>query len=388
MNTSIQNQFILDYQTMSKERLSIKYGISYDALRKKARKLNICRPKNLWSPIGAPCKKRNWEDLYKEYLSGKSIEEISKLTNISPTTLTKNFKKNNLKIRNLNGKSGYRKYTLNEEYFETINTEDKAYFLGFIMADGCVYLNKQNCLSIQIHKNDVEVLEKFKKCLNSTSPIYNMKGKKENMVSFKLYSEKLLNDLIKLGVTERKSLTLKFPNLEQVPEELLSHFIRGYFDGDGTVTCCSKIERNVSVGFCLSYDFVKGFKKTIENLFGFQPVSYYCKNKIVELRYSGRGNVIKWFNFLYKEATIFLKRKRDRFIEIINKKYNFIINSENRNIYFQKANKNWEVSVINNKIKTKIGIFPTYEQALMARNNFFFKNLLREDSLLPYIMFF
>ncbi len=102
-------------------------------------------------------------------------------------------------------KTGYRKYNLNHDYFESIDSEAKAYFLGFIFADGCVSLSDQNfLLRIEIHKDDVEVLDGFKKHIESTSPIKN--NLKRNSINIRLYSKKLIKDLLRIGCVERKSL--------------------------------------------------------------------------------------------------------------------------------------------------------------------------------------
>jgi hypothetical protein len=222
-------------------------------------------------------------------------------------------------------KTGYRKYTLNENYFDIIDSEAKAYFLGFIFADGCVSLSNQNfLLRLEIHIDDVEIIESFKMHIQSTSPIKISKSGK--YVNIRLFSKKLVHDLIQLGCTERKSLTLKFPDIN---EKYLNHFMRGYFDGDGSL----KISKR-------KYDYPNRKRETEYKTFSFDVMSsfdfipkyqeYLCKycdlnfTKIINrenncyISYVGRNNLKRIFEFLYKDATIYLKRKYNRFIEMKN----------------------------------------------------------------------
>jgi hypothetical protein len=118
-----------------------------------------------------------------------------------------------------------------ENYFETIDAEEKAYFLGFISADGCVIERNGNCrvLSIHINKQDIDILEKFKKEINYEGEI-SMGKSRSRMCTIFCTSMKMFNDLSKYNVTPRKSRILKFPKL---PENMIHHYMRGYFDGDG-----------------------------------------------------------------------------------------------------------------------------------------------------------
>jgi hypothetical protein len=139
----------------------------------------------------------------------------------------------------LKGKSR-RKYTVDLTYFETIDSLDKAYFLGFIAADGCVRrpLHGPLALAIKVSSKDEEVLVKFLKCLKSDMPVSHVRYKTPQRGVIKeasfvnVISDKICDDLAKYNVVERKT-----GHYEPIflPDSLMPHFTRGYFDGDGTV---------------------------------------------------------------------------------------------------------------------------------------------------------
>ena len=138
-------------------------------------------------------------------------------------------------------------YSLNKYYFKEINSKEKAYWLGFLYADGCVleYKNpksgklKAMGLQISLSSKDEEHLRSFLSALDSEAPLrltFAKIGEKKYSVSkVTLCCTDLCRDLIRVGCFPRKTLTLEFPDFEKVPVEFLNSFIAGYFDGDGSV---------------------------------------------------------------------------------------------------------------------------------------------------------
>src|SRR5699024_9205607 len=136
--------------------------------------------------------------------------------------------------------STYRqKYKINHNFFDEIDTEEKAYWLGFLYADGCVREDR-GCFRLGLQARDVRHLEKFRESLDSnhtikeTNKVTNEKIYYGNYIF--IHSKKLVKNLVEKGCFENKSLTLKFPSYDIVPKHLIYHFIRGYFDGDGSVS--------------------------------------------------------------------------------------------------------------------------------------------------------
>lgn len=210
------------------------------------------------------------------------------------------------------------KIKINENFFKKINTQETAYILGLLYADG--WIENNHTFGIELLEHDKDILERIKSAMHSEQKLYPRIQKINNKLKyvFRVHRSCMVQDLICLGCTERKSLTLKFPNKNIVPDELMSHFIRGYFDGDGSVS----EGRNVKVNFTGNTDFILNLRDYLANnsiLNANKP--NYGKNKdrhiLCTMEWSGRGNAKKLFNYLYKDAVIYGQRKYNKFKEII-----------------------------------------------------------------------
>lgn len=194
----------------------------------------------------------------------------------------------------------------NDDYFETIDTEDKAYFLGLLFADGNVYMARHR-VQITLANEDAYILNKFSECIGYSGKLYSDRGKYSKLI---LPSKKMCNDLISLGCTANKSLTLQFPT--GVPIELLHHFIRGAFDGDGHV---SKRGNSFNVNFTSSEDFMTGFIKLLKTINVNNTGSkkrYVNHDKSACQVYIKAESAKEFFNYIYKDSTVFLNRKKEQ----------------------------------------------------------------------------
>lgn len=160
-----------------------------------------------------------------------SLTQISKENSIDRNKLTSILVKSGYKPINYQNEK-----KLNQDIFDKIDTEEKAYWLGFIYADGSI---SHNVFELQLSNKDINHLNKFKKFLNWSNEIKLKDSTNSVRISFR--NKYFTNQLKNLGVVERKSLVLTFPNEKQVPKKLIRHFIRGYFDGDG----CIHFRKNV-----------------------------------------------------------------------------------------------------------------------------------------------
>ena len=132
-------------------------------------------------------------------------------------------------------------------------------------ADGCVLSKRQygeQEFKIQIKKDDEEIIQHFKQDLKSTYPIRYDNTKINPQVIYCLRSQKTVDDLKKLGCIEQKSLILTFPTEKQVPSNLIYHFIRGYFDGDGSISKGKK--DNYQLCFIGTESFIKTLSQYFE----------------------------------------------------------------------------------------------------------------------------
>jgi len=242
---------------------------------------------------------------------GITEKEISKKFDIS---LRQYYKL--LKLNNIEQKSKVVRYKFNEDYFETIDTEDKAYFLGFIVADGCVS-DKTN--TIKIVQKETYILYEFKKYINSDGVVFTSKNR--NISSFSISSNKTKIDLENLGIHSNKTMIVKYPT---IPNDLQNHFMRGVFDGDGCVTLRTDKRDNKQrgqVNICSgSYDFIKEYyDKMVEycNLSGRNKIR--CpKGTYYVVDWGGLSDVENIYDFLYKNSTLYLKRKKETFDKVVS----------------------------------------------------------------------
>lgn len=132
-------------------------------------------------------------------------------------------------------------YRLNELYFDEINSADKAYLLGFICTDGCLYKRDghQGQLSISVRDYDLEILQHFLESLEANHPIKSTtdaRRKTTKMVSIVFVSEHMYQSLLTLGLNPQKTYTLDYETIiKNIPTEFLPSFYLGLFDGDGNI---------------------------------------------------------------------------------------------------------------------------------------------------------
>ena len=208
----------------------------------------------------------------------------------------------------------WRKYTFNENFFAEIDCEEKAYWLGFLYADGYVNANKTS-VELSLQEKDKEHLEMFRESVGSNAPLSlhskNLDGKEYKIYRITLNSLKFKTDLVNKGCVENKSHVLKFPSYDIVPKDMMRHFIRGYIDGDG---CWYK-----NSGGRLSLEVLG----TEEFLVGMCNELDIHQNTIYNLRHKDKETITKRvgyhglyakkiFNKLYDNSKIFLKRKHSK----------------------------------------------------------------------------
>lgn len=238
------------------------------------------------------------EEIIKLYQSGLSTHKVAERLNVSTDTVCSSLEKLGISRRT---NTDYRTTHLNHNYFDSIDTSNKAYFLGFIAADGC---NRESrILEIMIHKDDISVLEKFIQDIESN---YIVPIRKNKYAQLSVYSRPLVSGLEKHGITQRKSLTLEFP--KTIPEEFISDYIRGYFDGDGYI---SKKSDAIEIVGTLNHMF--DMSEWIYKHTDLNPSSIQQKGNIFSIFYHGQKKVAKIYNYLYKENSICLERKLLRF---------------------------------------------------------------------------
>ena len=274
--------------------------------------------------------KRN-KIVIQSYISGMTFREIEKQFGIPKNTanyIVKTFINNNIPEYNLSLDNKEkiirtrRKYFFNEDFFEVIDTQEKAYWLGFLYADGCV---TEDGIKVELQESDYGHLEKLNLSLNASNKTIKITSRKnkDNKYCLVYYnSKKMVQDLINHGCFIRKTGILKFPSSDQVPDELIVHFMRGYFDGDGCIYQ-RKIKSGVNSFSVIGNEcFIEEYNRKISLLLK--------KDKLVKLTnvsttgyknliLGGNKQIKKIYDILYKDATIYLDRKKEKFEAIIKR---------------------------------------------------------------------
>lgn len=305
-------------------------------------------------------------EIIKLSKSGKTVPEIAKTLRLSYNNVYYTVKRYG--IHNFQNRQIYQR---NSKYFEQISSSNAAYFLGLIYADGNLSKNR---LRLKLIEPDKYLLESFVREIQYCGPIRKEKSMGIGnyfCYSVEIHDSKMVNDLKNIGLTQNKSLTVDFPN---IPKEYLFDFIRGYFDGDGGICTTSKSKSMLSLHICVSEKFGEKLKDILKE-YDIHSTLFKTSSKIHKISISGRKQVVKFLDFIYKNAQIKMRRKFKKYLEI-KKDYetfceNFINKKTSRyiGVHFCKT-KNRYISQTKNKNKTIcFGRFLTEIEAAKAYNN-------------------
>lgn len=259
------------------------------------------------------------QNLLKDANEGVSVNSLKKKYHLGYERLKRILNENNISTQ-----ASFRLIDkdFKDSVFDIIDTEQKAYWLGFIYADG--YISKidsskkhQYLFEIQLAEKDKSHLEKLKNFFNSKKELTYHRGKIKGVEhpAYRLsrQNKHLWESLYNKGVIPQKSLILEFPTEEQVPKDLQPAFIRGYIDGDGCIAI-NQVNDLVYLGLVGSSKFLD----KIEELFG--KGKRYEDGKNFDLRYS-INKAIPILEQLYSNANIYLERKRNKALMCIENYY-------------------------------------------------------------------
>jgi DNA-binding transcriptional regulator WhiA len=196
--------------------------------------------------------------------------------------------------------------------FEVIDSEEKAYWLGFLYADGSVG-SAEDKIELGLAEKDLKHIEKFRDFMGISNKISYREATKSYRMSFR--SAKCKQDLIDKGCVPKKSLILNFPTESQVPKTLIRHFIRGYFDGDGWFT---NTESCFQIGIIGTENFIKGFLDNIENINKDNKIfTVHRENGAKRYVFGAYQDVLNFLNWIYKDSNVYLDRKYEHYLDFI-----------------------------------------------------------------------
>lgn len=232
----------------------------------------------------------------------------------------KDFQRLGLQRRNDREKS--QKYICDSNYFKTIDTEEKAYWLGFVYGDGYISNPKSNTIrfGLSIGIIDLEHMRKFKKAINSTHPIKTYSVTQGYKIGTEycriiIIDEKFIQNLESHGVVEHKSNIMEPPI--GVPDNYIRHFIRGFMDANGSITIANTPVPTFGIGFTSTDTMLDWIQ---DNLFKNgainrkYPLTKRKKNHIVSaFSFGGNYQVKQYLDYIYEDATVWLDRKYERY---------------------------------------------------------------------------
>jgi len=263
-------------------------SVSTNTIQRKLKKFNLTNPSEKWDLVEI-------ELLKKEYPINPRIYDAFP----GRTNSAINHKASRLGVtRHI----PIRKYSVNSHFFKIWSTE-MAYVLGWFYSDGCV-ASATNCCSIHLHVKDQYILEKMQRVMDSTHPL----DFHANAVQFRVYDYILRESLIKHGCIPRKSLCVDFPF---IPKEYLVHFVRGYFDGDGSIYFNKP--NTIKVSFCGSKKFINKLQLLIQDVLNIWFHQFHTPGNLYSCICYG-DNARKLCRWMYADCKdLYLKRKRERF---------------------------------------------------------------------------
>lgn len=279
------------------------------------------------------------------YKNGKPYEEIASIINVSIGTIYNILRRNNIKRDRWEYTPNYNEMTQKQfiktfnhdyipftptddyrfckldryysDYFDNIDNQDKAYILGFLYADGSMTQDKYRT-SITLQERDKEILEKMSNAIgnkNGLGYIPNNHDTWQNCYILRINSKRVCDALYYHGLIPKKSLILEFPL--NFPFKYYKDFLRGYIDGDGCIGA-SNCSKNIRVDIISTRKFCETAKLFIEN---YLHINCYFsrteKNNITTtLTIGGRIQSLKFLDWLYEDANLYLERKYQKYLDI------------------------------------------------------------------------
>lgn len=276
--------------------------------------------------LGLRKKPLNWTEQESQFLIANkdnlTVEQIAIKLNKTRSAVAS-------KINHMGIGNKVSSYTYDKTYFKHIDTIEKAYWLGFIMADGCVSAREKDGkwlrLSIALQARDIEHLNKFIMNINGDmiprEYEVGLGDKSHKTCSITINSDEMARDLIKQNVCVNK--TYDFKTHPKLPNDLFTHYLRGYFDGDGCLYFAENLKtrkRAKSVEITsYSEQSLVDFKTFLEG-FGILSSVYINKGRnTYRLAICDLSNMTKFLRLMYDNSTpqSRLDRKYKKFKEFI-----------------------------------------------------------------------
>jgi len=262
-----------------------------------------------YAPVGfTPTQAMQIIELYK---SGRSMAKIGGFFGVADSTIQRVLKRNSVVCRAEN-ELRPRRYYVDESYFDAIDGEEKAYFLRLLFADGCNH-DGRHSITLKLRQSDAAIVYAFRRSIRYFGPIkiitpHSNYANAQRQACCVITSRRLSQQLTKCGCHTRKSLTLKFPTC--VPEKHLGSFVRGFFDGDGTI--CIPTKGPPFVTLTCSHPFADGLNAALLRN-GIWSTVQHLRPKVAYLNIYTRHAFRSFYRFMYDSPGPKLPRKAEKF---------------------------------------------------------------------------
>lgn len=265
-------------------------------------------------------KKLNIEDIKNDYINNHmTLNSIAKKHNVSLETIRRYLLKEGVHLRSI---SEHYNPNLKHDFFNKIDNEYKAYFLGFLITDGNISSpdNKNNkpTKSVRLSLNSVDkyIIEEFKTQLN-LSENKNIIDDNRGCSTLTIYSNPMCEDLEKYGVVCNKTWKTYLPKLD---EYMMPHLIRGLIDGDGWITKfkTSKNKKGYGLGFCGNKELVLELRDYLCDKLDIYRVKETIKDKLYSVKWGSKNDILKICEYIYSDSNVYLTRKYDTYKQILN----------------------------------------------------------------------
>ncbi len=279
--------------------LAREYSVSDTAILQHLKKHGIERRKGKIS-------KSDIKFILDNYMNGKPTTDIAKELNVNVSTICDHLALNNI------ARHGNKKYSVNEKYFGVVDMPIKAYWLGFLMADGCI-LHRGNIsygVKVKLKEADIDILTAFKSDIGSEHPVKIFIENGYPQVSLQINSTHIAHDLKNYGCVPAKSLILKFPS--NLDKALYPHFIRGYSDGDGSVMV-NRSNNQIYWEIAGTLPFLTEIQRIMMDSCNLKKINIRRQKNIFCLRYGGNKQTLRIKDYLYENADRFMERKFMKF---------------------------------------------------------------------------
>lgn len=263
-------------------------------------------------------------EICRRYIDGENTYALGTEFGCSDVTIGNILRRNGIKARSQS--EAQRIYVHNPRFFDQIDSEVRAYWLGFLAADGCVAQSKWTpVVIVTLAEKDRSHLEAFRNAIGSNQPVRSYSGSNSfggAKVRLGVTSSGLAAALESHGFTQHKTACNSWPNL---PVDLYRHYLRGYFDGDGSFYAGGAIYKNgkrfqPTASMAGTEAFLAAAQTWICEQTGLTATKLYQPKhtKVIKTwNWTGTNKVRTFARLLYQDATIYLPRKRDKVAHLL-----------------------------------------------------------------------